>query len=574
MSRQRASHAWNREVYLDVAEGIVRQGAEWLNEEGRIIDPFEGKETPTATARFVGALGALLSAGRCADLEEHCVRALTPALEDLYHVRTTWGEFIVKEAAIAFAHLRDRAGHKHVGQWTKLLSEYEPYQSYSSTCNGIKDHNFVTFAIAGEVMKQKLNLANNIDFIEACMDKELRLFDDNGMFHDPGCPITYDITARMNLTIAMWAGYDGKHRQRLADILHRGAISQLKYQSPTGECPFGGRSSQQNFNEISAAIICEYQANIENAQGDSELAGQLKQSAEIAFRSIEKYTRRSPIYFTKNMFPPETQHGRQKGYGFYGAYSLLIASQLGLAWTLADDSLNQYSQPCPAQTGPVFFLTDKGFNKLFATTSDYHLEIDLNPPNRAYDATGLGRLHRAGFPAEMALSMPIDREPGYITSIPPAPEHVVIGAGGDGKFLASIQGESLQSSVDVECRSGEEMRFSIQYSLDGKHFLTERYDMSPAGVKIEAHWPGASTMSYRIPLLKTNGRDETVITDAPEEFTVSLDTFRYRAKCLTPSGRLTFEDFDAPNRNAIYRIGRMDVPGDRIQIFLSLDMEQ
>src|SRR5690554_5766150 len=107
MSRQRASHAWNREVYLDVAEGIVRQGAEWLNEEGRVIDPFEGKETPTATARFVGALGALLSAGRCEDLEEHCVRALTPALEDLYHVRTTWGEFIVKEAAIAFAHLRD-----------------------------------------------------------------------------------------------------------------------------------------------------------------------------------------------------------------------------------------------------------------------------------------------------------------------------------------------------------------------------------------------------------------------------------------------------------------------------------
>lgn len=561
-----------RDSYLEPAERIVRHGATWMNEEGRIIDPYEKKETNTATARFVGALGLLLTAGRCEELEELCAKALTPALEDLYYNRTDWGEFIVKEAIQAYAYLKDRSPRQQVKRWARMLSEYDPVKWYKSTRDGILDHNYVTFVVAGEMMKRKLGLADNIDFIEACIEKQLRLFDEHGMYHDPGCPLTYDITARMNLSLAMWAGYEGKHRNELADVLHRGAMAQLQYQSPTGECPFGGRSSQQNFNEITFAILCEYQAIQEHARGDVELAGQLKRAAVLAFTSIEKYVRETPVFFNKNKFPPDTQHGRQKGYGFYGAYSLLIASQLGFARLLADDTL--VPKPCPAETGGVLFVTDKGFNKVFATTKDYHVEIDRNPPNPEYDATGLGRLHAIGFPTDLALSMPINAVVSYLTVTPPAPENVVIGPGCDRVFLASLQGESLQSTVNIEKQSKTEIRFTITYSRSDELFVTERYAVSPAGVRIQAHGPGASEMNFRVPLLKTNGRDETVITRGDDGFTVMLKLFEYSARCLNPAAGIVFEDFEAPNRNGIYRIGRMNVPGDTIDVLLTLNARE
>ena len=45
--------------YLELAERIVRAAVSWQDAStGRILDPYEHKETPTVTARFIGALMA------------------------------------------------------------------------------------------------------------------------------------------------------------------------------------------------------------------------------------------------------------------------------------------------------------------------------------------------------------------------------------------------------------------------------------------------------------------------------------------------------------------------------------
>ena len=53
-----------REFYLDLAEPIARAGAAWVDEEGRVIDPYRKEETATTTARFVAAISILIGAGR------------------------------------------------------------------------------------------------------------------------------------------------------------------------------------------------------------------------------------------------------------------------------------------------------------------------------------------------------------------------------------------------------------------------------------------------------------------------------------------------------------------------------
>ena len=82
--------------YLDLAEKIVRTALVWQDRDsGRIIDPYVHRETPTATARYVGALGALMLQGRCHDLADSCAKALDAVLDDLESCATNHGEFLV-----------------------------------------------------------------------------------------------------------------------------------------------------------------------------------------------------------------------------------------------------------------------------------------------------------------------------------------------------------------------------------------------------------------------------------------------------------------------------------------------
>ena len=75
----------SRELYADLSEPLVRQAAAWQNAEGRIMDPWWTKaEPPTGSARFAGALGFMIRAGRCLDLVDACARAMTVACQDLH----------------------------------------------------------------------------------------------------------------------------------------------------------------------------------------------------------------------------------------------------------------------------------------------------------------------------------------------------------------------------------------------------------------------------------------------------------------------------------------------------------
>lgn len=570
-----------RELYVTLSERIVRAAIAWQDASGRIVDPFVGRETPTATPRFVGALAGLLLQGRCRDLAEHGRKALTVAAEDL-SAATERGlagaEFYTKELVLGYLALADETEGATVGRWRRLLGEFDPAKVYQEVLGKRPAdalHNFCTFGLAGEGLKRMCGLAANDDFIERHLATQLDRFTASGLYRDPHCPMVYDAVGRMNLSLLLHAGYRGPLFAEVDELLRRGALTMLSCLSPTGEAPYGGRSNQQNFNEATVALICEFEANRWRRRGELAQAGTFKQAARRATQSVRRWLDLEPVRFTKNEFPPESQHGRQKTYGFYAAYSLLIASQFGFAGWLADSTLAEAPDDAGAR-GRVSPLSDD-FHKVFATHGAYHVEIDTRADFH-YDATGLGRLHKTGVPTETALSTPIVADPDFLLSVPAAPRNVAIGPGwvrdGQLTWLANLSAEIQSVDVEVIEESEIQTAFRLVYHLAASGgSISETYRLSRDGLEIEcAVSAPTEAVCFQVPLIRTDGRHRSRVETGSGAFHVSYQGHAYCVQSLDSSrveNRL--EEFAAPNRNGVYDVGVFTVRGNCLRCRLSLE---
>ncbi len=573
--------AAERTLYADLAEPIVRQAVEWQDTEGRIIDPYAGRETPTTTARFVGALAGLILQGRCLDLAESGRRALSVAARDLFLADKhpiSGPEFYTKELMLGYAALKPISDAALVKQWEHDLGAFNPEKNYTAVLAKLQPKeigNFCTFGLAGEQFKRKRGLADNLDFIEKHLPTQLARFDAFGMYGDPAFPMTYDAVPRMNLSILLYAGYAGQYRQEVEEFLRRGALTMLLTLSPTSETPYGGRSNQQNFGEATAALIFEREASRHKKEGNMKLAGAFKRSARQAVLSTRRWLDQKPVRFIKNEFPPSTEHGRQKTYGFYSAYSLLIASQLGFASLLADPAIPECL--APAEIGGYAVRLADSFHKIFATCRGYHLEIDTRA-DFDYDATGLGRLHKAGVPTETALSTPITATPAFLTSVPAPPRNVALGpgwrTGGQTRWLAGMSKEISEVRFESLEESPDRVRFRVNYRGDlGCREVVEDYRLDRDGVSINFQIQGDCESIYiQVPLIVTDGRHESRIIKGEDLFNVEYMGHTYRVRSSAPEKvEVRFEEFQAPNRNAIYRVGYFEAKGNAIACHLSLE---
>ncbi|OGV51679.1 MAG: hypothetical protein A2017_10145 [Lentisphaerae bacterium GWF2_44_16] len=573
---------YGKEFYVKLSEPIVRQAVEWQDKDGRIIDPFVHKETSTVTPRFVGALSFLIRAGKCLDLIDVCIKSMSAGCADLYNAKNikaiSGPEFYVKELMSGYMALEKYADASLIKQWRKDLGEYNAEETYAATLAKKKAediHNFCTFAMAGEAFKKKYGISGDDDFIDRYMEIQKCRFTELGMYRDPNNPMTYDGVSRMNMALMLHFGYNGRHYAFADEMLRRGALTMLLYMSPAGECPYGGRSNQQNFNEAMISLLCEYEASRYKKLGNMKLAGTFKRMAKLSALSVERWLSMSPVRFTKNSFPADSQHGRQKGYGFYGAYSLLIASQFGFAHLLADDTIEE--QPAPCENGSYILHLDKDFHKVFATCRGYHLEIDTNADFH-YDSSGLGRIHRKDVPTELALSCPITASPGYLVSCDTAPRNVSTGPGwladdGTMRWLADFSNEKDSASMEIIEENPDTVAFKLEYkNLKNCDGIIEEYRIDKDGIQITESIENYDKEFFvQIPLLDTDGMNKSEIKIDGNAFLVKYKNCAYRVECVYPENvKLLIEDFDAPNRNGIYKVGLLKAKSKTIKYKITL----
>lgn len=581
----------DRRFYLDVSERLVKEAAGWVDGEGRLIDPVLKKEFAQSTPRFVSSAAILLAFGRLPEVKEATYRAMSSCSRRLADpaVRSLSPDFWMRELATAYLALETVADQDHRRAWAADLGRVEPEKIYLQVRPDGKNleslHNWTVYAAAGEVLRELAGVKASGDYVwgKAFFDKympaQVGHFSPLGMYRDPGDPITYDITTRLQFATALALGYDGPQREAIGELLRRGGLATLLFVSPQGYVPYGGRSSQFCFQEAIVSALCELEARRYRTSSPA-LAGAFKRQARLSALSLKRWvTEMTPWRHLKNGFPPESRHGLDT-YGQYSVYSLLISSFLGLAAVFADDSIEE--RPCPAELGGYVFELSPAFHKVFASCGRTGLEIDT-AADPHYDATGLGRFTRDGVPLELGLGMSfptsVKKGEGVTLSMAPGlqppPEPVALGpaARTDGAWArqASLGQGDATSSVRVEKESAEEVSFTVvtEQSRPARRTWRNSYRLREGELTLGCDVTPADAVRLIVPLRVTDGQDVSTIERGKGEVRVALAGAVYVVE-FDPALEATVEEATYANRNGVYRSLVLEAPGPAIRATLRL----
>ena len=557
---------FTREIYLDIAERIIRTAVPWQDETGTIIDPYKGEETNSCTARFVGTLGQLIAAGRCHDLIDACVAGYEACLLRLDEVPSS-PEFWTKELMYAYRALEGKIPDSQLDRWKSAWEDHDPRKCYRCTVDNLTV-NTVVFALAGEFFKHRNGLTQDNEIVDRLMSTQQDLFTSHGMYRDPNDPITYDLVVRQQLDLIRSYGYEGRLLPWLEETSRRGALTALLYQSSVGQVPFGGRSNQFHFVDAHFACMCESQARFYAAKGDFLMAGVFKRAGRRAVSlTVPWIMEFEPYHHTKQGFDPSLQHGVDSG-GFYSIYGILMGSLCGTAYHLADDDIEE--RLTPAELGGYVFDLWPAFHKVFATCSGYHLEIDTNADLKK-DATGLGRFHRLGVRPETALSGSIATEADYTFAFDKPLHNLAIGPAwthGDGvEYRLADMDENEDVSLDIVDETVERLEFRITYQINKSSCksITELYRLDANGLRYSVSvYPKPSRLCILIPAITTDGDVSSTeqVTASGFEITYRDSVYRIRTE-----GDIHFrKDPPSANRNAFYKT--LEVSSDALSLEL------
>jgi len=524
----------------------------------------------TATARYCAAVGHLLAAGRCADLLESGARAMQwcrAQLERSLEAGESWpcANFNLKDMMVLCAAARERLPADRIAAWRARLSGWEPEQVYHGHAN------WWFYATAAEALRIEHGLSERVDWIDATLAGEMPQWSAHGMYRDPGDPVTYDLTVRQSLAMMLAHGYAGRFAGWARETLRAGALATLLMVSPTGVVPFGGRSAQYHMQEAMLAYLAEWQARQEAARGDPRLAGALRRMALAGAQAASRWLLRAPYAVSKHLMADEPffgQDGFGAGQNAHSGYGLLAANLFAGAWHVADETTEP--RPMPADIGGYALHLPDAFYRTFATAGGYHIEIDTRG-QPGYDATGLGRIHRAGLPVELALNMPIDPQPRYAMPLTPAARRVGFGPGwpvGEGwRWLAeAARDDDYEVRVTTD-EGADAVTVEVEYGGDigaPQALVRENYHLSREGLGYEAHVPGAHRLRLQVPAIETDGEATSAIEVDASGLRVSYRGHAYTVGLERPAARAFVEDRRAPNRNGIYHIAVFEAEGEHV----------
>ncbi len=497
--------------------------------------------------RLTANIGILIAHGRRHDLLSRFLQMMEFCCQQIPKVKAA-NDFSVREMICCLWEIEENrvADPADIARWKDYLANITPETCYSVFARTPTDgyRNWALFTGDSEFFRQKAGLCAVQDFIDLQFLQQTQWLDENGMYEDNIAsadhqPIMYDLVSRGLFSLAFDQGYSGPYREIIDAKLKKAGLLTLAMQSPNGEVPFGGRSSQFVHNEALLMSILEYEAKRYAREG-SLLAGRFKAAAQRAVAVTTHWLSKRPIRHIKNRFPTETGFGCEH-YAYFDKYMITVASNLYAAYLICDDTIQAVGEditPCVAATAP-------NFHKLFAKAGGYGIELDWNGDPH-YDASGLGRVHRAGAPAAICLSCPCPAAPVYKVDVEPMalslcaalPEK-------DGWVLAadSATYTQLDSSADEKTAN-----MTLRCNFPDSRSVTENYTVSENGVAITMQ--GTGEIGYILPAFAFDGEACPTITAEGKTLTVSYGGWLC---CYTTDGALIDLNKTAANRNGHYK---------------------
>ena len=392
--------------YLKLIAGNVDFWKQHLSQAGAILDPHEKDEKTGAnlekqysTPAFASAAALLVKEAGRDDLLEPASRAFEFALAALVNKTTAnrHPDFYIPMLVHAYRILHERVPQDRAAKWQRMMKQIDPLEHYQDKTAGA---NWNVVNVSGEALRRKSGLVADHQkdaqqkYLDEMLTRQQRRFTKFGMYEDPHVPLAYDAFPRMWLEEVVADGaYDGPAKVQLERFLALGGLSSLLLLSPQGEWPSGGRSAQHQWNEAENAAIFEINAVKWKRAGRADVAASFKRAARLCLRSMLRWQRPSgEMWIVKNRAEPQTRHGFED-YSFHSQYNLLPMGMLAIAYTRADESIDE--KPIPAEIGGYVFDVREKFHKVVAAAGGYYILIDTMADEH-YDGTGVQRVHRAG----------------------------------------------------------------------------------------------------------------------------------------------------------------------------------
>jgi len=543
------THGMGRVQYLDLMERAVSAYSEAYVED-RLSDVERDGVQEHGFPRLAANLGVLIANGRMAKRKSTLARMMTVCCRDARKGRmppkSGGNEFSVKELVFAVAEL-ERSGafsKETTDVWRADLSAVVAEDCYTRgrlIVGEERAHNWVVFAAASEQARIAYGMGGSPAFVEKYVNDQLRWFDNNGMYKDPGQPVLYDFATRLQFMHILDWGYNGPSRAALETMLEKSAEPTLAMLSACGEIPYAGRSNQFLHNHTLYAAVCEWYAARFAKRGDVATAGRFAEAAYRAIESLGPWLRESPINHVKNRYPrlmdkvaylTQCDIGCER-YAYFDKYMVTMGS-----WSMSAFCFSKDAPGALLPNGsvkPFVFATTRDFHSVFLSAGDYSAQFDYNADVH-YDCDGLGRVHRRGAPPALCLSTPCAKTPDYR----------IEEANDEELAIAPHVSGALEIVPVLVCISNGAA--FAEWRVKGHDDIDWRCSLTKDG--LVSVLTGDGSVALSLPAFSFDGAEKTVITVAAKSLTVA-----YRGwKCVyKTNGMIVDTGRFACNRNGRYR---------------------
>ena len=501
--------------------------------------------------RLTANIGILIANGRSLHLKPLFLEMMELCCISIPRVKAA-NNFSVREIISCISELEksESVDIEAIERWKGYLSDIDYERCYELTAVSPDDKvkNWALFAALSEFFRKKMGLGGSDEWIETQLATQLQWLDENGMYMDAEGeihhPIMYDIVARGLFALLLHSGYTGRYYKEIDECLRQSGLLTLKMQSPNGELAFGGRSNQFLHNEAWLIVIYEYEASRYIKEGNVKEAMMFKAAISRALDVTEKWLSKTPIGHIKNRFPRENGFGCEK-YAYFDKYMITVASNIYAAYLVADVSIEPSQMPDYA---PTVFETSSHFHKLFAKAGGYGLEFDFNA-DPSYDASGLGRIHRAGAPSQICLSVPCPEKPEYEIGAPKNTALAMnVAVRHNGEWLS---GANVGTQYELISASTTDTAAYITVKnvfAQGWGVISE-YEINENGVEIKVI--GEGEIGYILPAFYYDGESYSEIVLGGNTLCVLYDGWMCR---YVSDGVISDTGILTANRNGYYKV--------------------
>ena len=554
----------SKSEYLDLMEAAVRAYS-----DERLVSYCAEAERDGVQEhgfpRLAANLAILVANGRLADKRELAKKMMDVACRDAKKgkmpPKSGGNEFSVKELSIALAELEKRRTYpvSVTDSWRKALKGVKAENSYSWGRMKVdlpSAHNWVVFACASEQSRIRNALGGSADFVEKYVADQIRWFDSCGMYRDPSQPIVYDIVTRLQFAQILNDGYSGPSRAKLESLMDLSADPLLKMLSACGEIPYGGRSNQFLHNNTFYSALCEWHAVRFAGKGDMAKASEFRRAAAESVNAMRGWLSERPVSHVKNLYPRESGKGvySEKAdigcerYAYFDKYMITMGSWAMLGWYFADETIPA-ADYTPAK--PDVFLLSPTFHQVFMKAGEYSAQFDYCA-NKLYDCNGLGRLHRRGAPAQLCISIPCVKSPGYRLPEP----------NGSSLAIRPVVDNTAAWNIMHEAKTAE-------YALTRWSVGDLKWDCKLTSGGMEMVLSGKDKVAMDLPAFEFDGRESTRISYDDSSLSISYRGWVCRYQT---DGRIAPAGFTAHNRNGKYKAFRAS-GGKSLKVRITIEKE-